>query len=129
MSRVSEAFHGTNGTAPKPGLILSKSGQTLFEHDEAEDPNPYQVEHDELFAAVAAGDYKYADADRGAMATMTAIMGRMATYSGQVVTWDEAIGSDLDLMPEVFSWDAKPRVLPDAEGRYPIPMPGVTRAF
>ncbi len=129
MSRVSEAFHGTNGTAPKPGLILSQTGQTLFEHDDAEDPNPYQVEHDELFAAVAAGEYKYADADRGAMATMTAIMGRMATYSGQVVTWDEAIGSDLDLMPETFSWDAKPRSLPDAEGRYPIPMPGVTRAF
>ena len=126
MNRVSEAFHGTNGSAPRPGLILSRSGHTLFEYDDEYDPNPYQVEHDELFAAIAAGEYKYADAERGAQATMTAIFGRMATYSGQVVKWDEAINSDVSLMPERFAWDAPPPVLPDEHGRYPIPTPGVT---
>ncbi len=34
MDRVSEAFHGTNGTAPRPGVILSKKGKTLFEYDD-----------------------------------------------------------------------------------------------
>lgn len=129
MTRVSEGFHGSNGTAPRPGVILSKSGVTLFEHDDSEDPNPYQVEHDELFATVAAGDYKHADAELGATATMTAILGRMATYSGQVVEWDQALASDLRLVPERFSWDATPPVVPDARGYYPIPEPGVTVAF
>jgi myo-inositol 2-dehydrogenase/D-chiro-inositol 1-dehydrogenase len=129
LNRVSEAFHGSNGTAPRPGLIVSASGHTLFEHDDADDPNPYQVEHDELFAAIAAGEYTHDDAELGATATMTAILGRMATYSGQVVEWDEALASDLSLMPERFAWDAPPPVEPDEQGRYPVPVPGVTRAY
>ncbi len=129
MRRVSEAFHGTNGTAPRPGLIESSTGHTLFEHDAENDPNPYQVEHDELFAAIAAGDFKYADAEMGATATMTAILGRMATYSGQMIEWEEALASDLSLMPKRYAWDAPPPVLPDANGRYPIAHPGVTKAF
>ncbi len=78
---------------------------------------------------MAAGEYTYADTERGVVATMTAILGRMATYSGQVVEWDQAVESDLDLMPPRLAWDEPPRVLPDAHGRYPIPTPGVTRAF
>ena len=129
MNRVSEAFHGTNGVAPRPGLILSSSGSVLWEHDDAEDPNPYQVEHDELFAAIAGGEFRYADAEQGAIATMTSILGRMATYSGRVVEWDEALASDLDLMPASYAWDAVPPVTPDGHGRYPIPIPGVSRAL
>jgi predicted dehydrogenase len=129
MNLVSEAFHGTNGAAPRPGLILSNSGHVLFEHDEEGDPNPYQVEHDRLFAAIAAGEFKYADAELGAVATMTAIMGRMATYSGQEVEWEEALESELNLMPARYAWDADPPVLPDADGRYAVPIPGVTRAL
>ena len=129
MNRVSEAFHGTNGTAPRPGVILSKSGATLFEHDDEDDPNPYQVEHDELFAAVSAGEYKYADAELGAHSTMTAIMGRMATYSGQVIEWQDALHSNVSLLPERFAWDAPPPVLPDENGKYPVPIPGVTQVL
>ena len=129
MSRVSEAFHGTNGTAPSPGLLLSKSGQVLFEHDDEADPDPFQVEHDELFAAIARGEYEYADGERGAIATMTAILGRMATYSGRVLEWDEALASDLSLMPKRFAWDAPPPVVPDEHGYYEVPVPGVTRVL
>jgi myo-inositol 2-dehydrogenase/D-chiro-inositol 1-dehydrogenase len=129
MSRVSEAFHGTNGTAPRPGLILSKSGKVLFEYDDEGDPDPYQVEHDELFGAIAGGQHEYADAELGATATMTGILGRMATYSGRVIEWDEALASDLSLMPKKFAWDAHPPVMPDAHGYYPVPVPGVTRVL
>ena len=128
-NRVSEAFHGTNGVAPEPGLIESATGHTLFAYDDDGDPNPFQVEHDELFAAIAAGESKYADGERGAIATMTAIMGRMATYSGQVIEWDQALASDLSLMPERFAWDAPPAVLPDSHGAYPVPVPGSTRVL
>lgn len=126
MNRVSEAFHGSNGVAPRPGVIQSSSGHTLFEHEGKNDPDPYQVEHDELFAAIAAGEYKFANAEYGAKSTFTAILGRMATYSGQVLEWDEALNSDVNLMPETFSFDADPPVLPDAEGHYPVPEPGMS---
>ncbi len=124
LNRVSEAFHGTAGTAPKPGELYTASGHAIYKHRDKNDPNPYQVEHDELFAAIAAGEYKYADAKNGAVATMSAIMGRMATYSGKEVSWDEALNSNVNLMPERYAWDANPPVMPDAEGYYPIPMPG-----
>ncbi|MEJ2204893.1 MAG: dehydrogenase, partial [Gemmatimonadota bacterium] len=55
--------------------------------------------------------------------------GRMATYSGQVVEWEEALASELSLLPATFAWDAPPPVLPDGDGRYPIPTPGVTQAY
>ena len=129
MTRVTEAFHGTNGTAPRPGLLVSASGHTLFQHDSRNDKNPYQVEHDELFAAVAAGQYKYADAENGAKATMTAILGRLCTYSGQSIEWDDAINSPVSIMPTTFAWDANPPVMPDAQGRYPIAVPGETKVI
>ena len=62
----------------------------------------------------------------GANSTMTAILGRMATYSGQVITWDEAMASNLNLVPELHSFNDPAPVLPDAEGNYPIPIPGKT---
>jgi myo-inositol 2-dehydrogenase / D-chiro-inositol 1-dehydrogenase len=60
---------------------------------------------------------------------MTAVMGRMATYSGQLVTWDEAIRSELKLAPDRYAMDARPPAIPDAEGNYPSALPGVTRAW
>ena len=127
MDRVTESFQGTNGTAPSPGLLKTPSGYTLWEHRDKKDPNPYQVEHDELFAAIANGEYKFADAENGAKSTMTSIMGRMATYSGKMIEWDEAINSEISLMPKKFAFDAEPPILPNEDGYYPIAIPGVTK--
>ena len=88
----------------------------------------HQVEHDDLFAALRAGR-PYNEVDATAASTMTAILGRMATYSGRVVEWDEAMASEVSLMPEHYAWDAPPPVLPDAHGRYAIPVPGSTRVL
>ncbi len=126
-SRVSEAFHGTNGIAPKPGVLKTMSGYTIMNHDDDNDPNPYQYEHDLLFEAIAKGEYKYDDADNGAYATMTAILGRMATYSGKIIEWDDALQSTIDLSPNRYAWDADPPVMPDETGRYPIAVPGQTK--
>jgi len=51
-------------------------------------------------------------------------LGRMATYSGQMVSWEDAINSNKNLLPEEQSWTAKAPVQPDENGEYPIPMPG-----
>lgn len=126
-NRVTEGFHGTKGVAPKPGLIKSNSGYVLMDHDSKNDPNPYQVEHDKLFAAIAKGKYKFDDTENGAKSTMTAIMGRMATYTGQMITWEDAINSNVDLSPAKYAWDANPPVMPDAKGYYPIAVPGASK--
>jgi hypothetical protein len=74
-------------------------------------------------------DKPYNELEPAAMSTMTAIMGRMATYSGKSVEWDEAFHSKLQLMPEKVSWDMPPPVVPDAAGHYPVAVPGQTVAL
>ncbi|MFN4256102.1 MAG: Gfo/Idh/MocA family protein [Saprospiraceae bacterium] len=124
---VTEGFHGTNGTAPEPGKILTRSGYALLDYDAKNDPNPYQVEHDELFEAVARSEFKFSDAENAAKSTMTAIMGRMATYSGQLIEWDAALNSTLNLMPERLAFDANPKPMPGPDGLYACAVPGVTK--
>jgi myo-inositol 2-dehydrogenase / D-chiro-inositol 1-dehydrogenase len=123
-SLVTESFQGTNGRAPSPGVIVDRSGKTIFRHSGKDDANPYQVEHDVLFEAITKGEYKFADAENGAKATLTSIMGRMATYSGQVIEWDKALNSNVNLFPDKLDWKAMPKVLPNKEGFYPIAVPG-----
>ena len=131
MNRVDERFQGTRGdvivNSAHYGVIKSKRGRVLYDHDGEQDINPYQQEHNELFAAIRAGDYRMDDTDRGAEATMTAILGRMVTYSGQVITWDEAMSFDHKLVPELHSFNDTAPVLPDKNGQYPVPVPGVTQ--
>jgi hypothetical protein len=58
---------------------------------------------------------------------MTTIMGRMATYSGQMIEWDKALNSGLSLQPKVYDFNAPPPVLPNDEGLYPAAIPGQTK--
>ncbi|TVQ05071.1 MAG: gfo/Idh/MocA family oxidoreductase [Balneolaceae bacterium] len=130
MSRVAEVLQGTRGTASHAGftssaIIRDRNGNVVYDHDGTNDPNPYQQEHDELFAAIRNGGY-IDDSDYGAKTTMTAIMGRMAVYSGQMIHWDDAINSDAQLMPYEVTDDTPPPVLPDENGYYPVPVPGVS---
>ncbi|MDW7695169.1 Gfo/Idh/MocA family oxidoreductase [Flammeovirgaceae bacterium SG7u.111] len=131
MNRVSEFLHGTKGRASTQGKtsITDLKGNVIWSHRDRDDPNPYQQEHDELFDAIAKGEYKYADAENGAKSTMTAILGRLATYSGQLIEWDDALNSDLSLMPKKFAFDAEPPILPDSDGFYPSAIPGVTKVL
>jgi len=90
--------------------------------------NPYQQEHDEFFTAIRK-DLPYNEAEYGAKSTLTAIMGRMAAYSGKIVEWDAALNSNLSLAPDIKTLEGAPPVRPDAEGLYPIPIAGKTVAL
>ena len=92
--------------------------------------NHYQYEHDLLFAAIRQ-DKPYNEAERCAKAAMTGILGRMAAESGKQITWDEAMASNLELAPglDQFTMESKPPVMPDAQGRYPVAMPGTTKVL
>jgi predicted dehydrogenase len=128
MSRVDEMLVGTKGIIRcDEASVKDPKGKVLFQFDKKKENNPYQTEHDELFAAIAKGEYKFADAENGAKSTMTSILGRMATYSGQVIDWDKALNSGLDIMPKKFDWNALPPVVPNDEGYYPVAIPGVTK--
>ena len=130
MDLVSEAFQGTTGRSnTADGTIHDLKGSVLLAHRERNDPNPYQVEIDELFAAIRKSYKIINDAENGAFSTMSAVMGRMATYSGQLINWDEALTSEMNIGPESYAWDALPPVLPDDNGFYPIPIPGVTKVM
>ncbi len=128
MSRVDELWIGTKGRiSAGEANIKDSKGKVLYQFDKSTENNPYQTEHDELFAAIAKGEYKFADAENGARSSMTSILGRMATYSGQIVEFDKALNSGLDLHPKVYDWNALPPLVPNADGFYPVAVPGVTK--
>lgn len=130
MSKVDEQIVGTKGTIYCGAMnMVDRKGKVIFQYDKEKENNPYQTEHDELFAAVAKGEYKFSDAENGAKATMTSILGRLATYTGQVVEWDAALNSGMSLQPTRYAWDADMPSKPDANGFYAIAVPGVTKYF
>jgi predicted dehydrogenase len=123
---VTEHAIGSEGTADISGSKINSQKSGAWRYQGKRD-NPYQTEHDDLFAAIRQNQ-SFNEGENGAYSTLTAIMGRMATYSGKPVSWDAALNSQISLMPERFAWDAKPPVLPNADGVYPIAVPGVTKA-
>ena len=132
MNRVSETFQGTAGTSHTDGggnaILKSYAGNEIYKHDGENDLNPYQIEHNRLFKSIRNGEV-INNAEYGAESTMTAILGRMATYSGKTITWDEAMASDLKIVPDedTLTWNSIPPAIRDAAGNYPIPVPGITK--
>jgi predicted dehydrogenase len=130
MSKVDELIVGTKGSIfCGAANITDRKGKVLYQYDRTKENNPYQTEHDELFAAIAKKEYRYDDTENGAKSTMTAILGRLATYTGQVVEFDKALNSGMTIMPTKFDFNALPPLLPDANGNYPVAIPGVTNYF
>jgi myo-inositol 2-dehydrogenase/D-chiro-inositol 1-dehydrogenase len=127
-NRVDESFHGSKGkvylSANNSGILTKNNGKEIYNHNTKGNANPYQTEHDELFEAITKNEFKFWDAERVAKSSLTAIMGRYATYSGTTVKWDEALQAENSLFPEKLSWDANPKVLPDENGIYPVARPG-----
>jgi myo-inositol 2-dehydrogenase/D-chiro-inositol 1-dehydrogenase len=102
---------GTDGTlllgAGQP-RIQSPDGQIKWQF-QGEEYDMYQREHDVLFASIRSGKPKNDDLNL-ATSTLLAIMGRHAAYSGQQVTWDQALNSDVSLVPKPVDWTAKHEV-------------------
>ncbi len=121
---VSEHVHGTKGSSNVGGYTITGANAWKYRGG---GKDPYQQEHDDLFDAIR-NDKPYNEAEYGAFSSLTAILGRMCTNSGKEITWEEALNSKIDLMPSEFTWDAKPKVLPDENGIYPFAIPGKTVA-
>src|SRR2546428_7054709 len=120
-SDVSEHVVGTKGTCHVGGgrgeyTIRDFNGKEIWRFA-GDGENPYQQEHDDLFEAIRK-DKPFDESETGANSTMTAILGRMATYSGKIVEWDAAIKSKIDLFPKSLAWDADMAVKPGPDGWY-----------
>ena len=127
-SAVEEHAHGTKGTIHLGGgnargcYIEMPNGDKIT--SKAAYENPYQVEHDDLFKAIRTNAPDYNEAEYGAMSTMTSILGRLCTYSGKVLTMEQALNSEISIMPKSFAFDAEAPVKPNENGEYPIAVPG-----
>jgi predicted dehydrogenase len=131
-------IHGAKGSAvgsgwgQRPAIYKGhkRTRQDLIWEYKGPECNDYQAEHDLLFDAIR-HDKPHNEAERCAKATMAGIIGRMAAESGKEVTWDQAIQSNLELAPGLnqYTMDSNPPVMPDAQGHYPIAMPGMTKVL
>ncbi|PAY15827.1 streptomycin biosynthesis protein StrI [Rhodopirellula sp. SM50] len=131
--------HGTKGSAVistashTPAKARIYSGQA-FEKDNLTwefpqpEPNPYQVEWDDLVAAIR-NDTAYNEVERGVMASAVTSMGRMAAHTGQEITLDEFMKHDHEFAPNVdqLTLDSDSPLQLNAQGKYNVPMPGLVK--
>lgn len=91
------------------------------------EPNPYRLEWDDLIEAIRQ-DKPYNEAKRGTEASLVTNMGRMAAHTGRVITWNEILNHDHEFAPNLnkLAISGPAPLLANADGKYPIPQPGIT---
>ncbi|MBM3870368.1 MAG: Gfo/Idh/MocA family oxidoreductase [Verrucomicrobia bacterium] len=127
---VSEHAVGTKGVCNIGGYTIRGENQWRFQ---GKGKDAYQQEHDDLFDAIR-NDKPFNEAFYGADSSMTAVLGRMATYSGKEISWDDALKSEVsDTMVkniDKVSWEEAikltPPTVPGPDGMYSLPVPGKT---
>jgi predicted dehydrogenase len=124
FDEISDLILGSKGRAHLPQRCRIE-GQNAWRY-RGPKGNMYDAEHVELFQSIRKGTPRN-DGAYMALSTMLAILGRMVTYTGQEITWEQAINSQEKLAPVQYSWDAAPPCLPNKNGQYPMAVPGVTR--
>jgi hypothetical protein len=115
---ISATIFGSKGIAQfgsRESYILTDKKETF----EGENEKIYQLEHDALFGSIR-DNSPLNTGEFMSRSTLMAILGRMATYTGQKVTWEEAMNSQESLVPDGYDWDAKPPV-PE------VAIPGTTK--
>jgi myo-inositol 2-dehydrogenase / D-chiro-inositol 1-dehydrogenase len=105
---------GTKGTAKVLGNRIT--GETNWKF-EGKKPSMYVLEHVALMNSIRNGT-PINNGDYMCKSTLMAIMGREAAYSGQVITWNQAMESDMDLLPKALAWGAAPEVKVPQPGKY-----------
>ncbi len=117
-NNVEDYVQGTKGRARVLAHEIEALGAEPWKYDGPKTPGMYDQEHVELFQGIRSGNH-INNGQYMSYSTMLAIMGRMACYTGQEITWDQAINSTEDLTPEKYEWgDVK---IPE------VAMPGITK--
>lgn len=108
---------GTQGRATVSERQMAITGPNAWTRPGREDNDFYQTEHDELFASIRNGR-PINNGEYMCKSTLMAIQGRMAAYTGRVITWEQAYHSREDLTPPRLEWGAI--------ATPPVAMPGQT---
>lgn len=129
--------HGTKGAATisarahTPARCKIYTGQEFTKGDVAwqygpDEANPYQLEWNDLLTAIRENT-PYNEVERGVMASAVASMGRMAAHTGQLITLEDFMEVEHEFSPntELLTAESDSPLMPNAEGKYPIPMPGL----
>lgn len=92
------------------------------------EPNPYQLEWDDLIAAIR-NDEAYNEVERGVMASAVTSMGRMAAHTGQEITLEQFMNHDHEFAPGVdeLTLDSPAPLQANDQGKYSVPMPGLVK--
>ncbi len=123
VSDISDRFYGTKGRCDL--LRCRIDGENPWQY-KGPACNRFDLEHVALFSAIRSGK----PVNNGlymARSSMLAIMATWACYTGEVITWEQAMNSKDVVAPKTLSFDADPPTRPDARGNYPLPVPGVTK--
>lgn len=119
----------TSGHVPARSRIFSgqkfEKKNQVWAYEEKE-PNPYQVEWDDLIDAIQ-NDKPYNEVERGVKSSLVTSMGRMAAHTGQEITYDQILNCEHEFAPNAdkLTLDGEPPVKPDEKGKYPVPLPGL----
>jgi predicted dehydrogenase len=138
-NNVSEWIVGTKGVSNCRNMIKSHDGKVIWEYQYPEPTNgeqserrrmsvavsPYVQEHIDMVTAIRTNK-PYNEAEVTAISTLSAVMGRISSYTGKEVTWDEMMSSELTLGPSEYSMGKVAIV--KGEGKAPIPGDEVDRA-
>jgi predicted dehydrogenase len=92
------------------------------------EPNPYQVEWDDLIDAIRTNK-EYNEVERGVKSSLVTSMGRMAAHTGQVITYDDMLHCEHEFAPSVdkLTLDGPAPLIAAADGTYPVPLPGIVK--
>jgi myo-inositol 2-dehydrogenase / D-chiro-inositol 1-dehydrogenase len=131
-SDIGEHVHGTDGYCDfSQAKIFDRSRRLIWQSEAREvSGKGWQQEQNDLFAALRRGE-RPNETEVGAYSTMTSIMGRMATYSGRVIRWDEAFNSTVSLanVDQLHSLQDLAPTLPNQDGEYEVAIPGKTHVL
>ena len=124
---ISSRSHWPSRARIYKGHNMDKENLT-WEYPQPEKHNPYEAEWEHLIAAIR-NDEEYNEVERGAMASLVTSMGRMAAHTGQVIKLDQILNSDHEFAPGIdrLTMESDSPLMPNAEGKYPIPYPGLIK--
>jgi predicted dehydrogenase len=110
------------------GQKTEKSNMIWQSKVKPQERNPYQNEWNDLMDAIR-NDKPYNETESGVNTSLVTSLGRMAAHTGQETTYDQILNSDHEMAPglDKFTMDSPAPLQPDANGRYPVPQPGIIK--
>jgi predicted dehydrogenase len=102
-NEIKDFLYGSKGVCDVMAHSITGANPWRAKANRKDSDDMYQNEHNELFASIRSGK-PINDGERMAKATMMAILGRMASYTGKVITWDQAMASKENLSPAKYEW-------------------------